>query len=149
MITDFSPTKDHLSTTKENITLKISKQLTEVRSNLHLKYINSKEKVEQNDISLTKKNVGCDEKSMNDVVCGDSMTNGIDSKGISSKNVKAIVRSFPGATSSDMVDFVKPFVDKKPDLLLVHVGTNDLTKKVENTVFFFTAKSLNISVYYY
>ena len=43
------------------------------------------------------------------------------------------VRSFPGATSEDMLDYCKPLINKKPDVFILHVGTNDLTKKVNNT----------------
>ena len=113
---------------KEVIKKKLNNQLVDVRNNLHLTYTKSKTKSKQ---TLT------DElfvnKSLNLTICGDSMTNGLDSKGVSSKLVKSTVRSFSGATSSDMVDFVKPFVDKKPDLLFLHVGTNDLTKGVHHT----------------
>ena len=36
----------------------------------------------------------------------------------------------PGCSSEDMVDYVKPIARKKPDTLIIHVGTNDLTKGV-------------------
>ena len=32
-----------------------------------------------------------------------------------------------------MVDYVKPSARKKPDKLIIHVGTNDLTKGIANT----------------
>ena len=70
----------------------------------------------------------------NVIVCGDSMVNGIESNGISSKEYKAIIRSFSGSTSKDFIDYVKPLVLKKPDVLVIHVGTNDLTKNVNNTI---------------
>ena len=37
-----------------------------------------------------------------------------------------IVRPFPGATVSDMEDFVKPLTRRTPDKMILHVGTNDL-----------------------
>ena len=40
------------------------------------------------------------------------------------KNVK--VKSFLGATTSDMTDFVKPIIRKRPESVILHVGTNDL-----------------------
>ena len=67
------------------------------------------------------------------IICGDSMVNGLDGNGVSSKVNQVNVRSFSGATSEDMVDYCKPLVNKKPDILILHVGTNDLTKKIENT----------------
>ena len=36
----------------------------------------------------------------------------------------------PGCSSEDMVDYVKPVARKKPDTLIIHVGTNDLIKGV-------------------
>ena len=39
----------------------------------------------------------------------------------------------PGCSLEDMVDYVKPGVRKKPDTLIIHVGTNDLTEDVNNT----------------
>ena len=39
------------------------------------------------------------------------------------------VRPSPGATSEDMSDFIRPYARQKPDVLAIHVGTNDLTKK--------------------
>ncbi|CAB4017179.1 Hypothetical predicted protein, partial [Paramuricea clavata] len=37
-----------------------------------------------------------------------------------------IVKPFPGATVSDMEDFVKPLTRRTPDKMILHVGTNDL-----------------------
>ena len=39
---------------------------------------------------------------------------------------KVVVKSFPGATIEDMEDFVKPLLRKKPDNVVLHIGTNDL-----------------------
>ena len=39
---------------------------------------------------------------------------------------KVVVTSFPGATTEDMEDFVKPLLRKKPDNVVLHIGTNDL-----------------------
>ena len=37
-----------------------------------------------------------------------------------------LVKSFPGATTEDIEDFVKPLLRKKPDNVVLHIGTNDL-----------------------
>jgi lysophospholipase L1-like esterase len=37
-----------------------------------------------------------------------------------------IVKPFPGATISDMEDFVKPLSRRSSDKMILHVGTNDL-----------------------
>ena len=36
------------------------------------------------------------------------------------------VRSFPGATCSDMYHYLVPILERKPDHVILHVGTNDL-----------------------
>ena len=65
----------------------------------------------------------------NVVVNGDSMRNGVDEKGLSkSHNVK--VKNYPGATSEDILDKIDDLLKVKPDCLLLHVGTNDLTNYV-------------------
>jgi len=69
----------------------------------------------------------------NVIICEDSMVNALDSNGIPSKSNNVVARSFPGATSQDMLDFCKPLANKKPDVLIFHVGTNDLTKNINNT----------------
>ena len=46
-------------------------------------------------------------------------------------NVK--VRSHPGATNEDLVDYVKPIVCKKPKMLIIHTRTNDLPDNM-NTI---------------
>ena len=67
------------------------------------------------------------------IICGDSILNGVDGDGISTKKNRTIVRCFPGATSDDMKDFVKPLAKKKPDKMILHVGTNDIFKEI-NTI---------------
>ena len=63
------------------------------------------------------------------VVTCDSMVNGVNDKGLSkSYNVK--VKNCPGATSEDILDKIDDLLKVKPDCLLVHVGTNDLTNNV-------------------
>ena len=42
-------------------------------------------------------------------------------------------RPHSGASSQDMADFIKPYLRKKPDAIILHCGTNDLTKGV-NTI---------------
>ena len=41
-----------------------------------------------------------------------------------SKSVK--IYSFPGATTEDMVSYLMPLINKKPDHILLHIGTNNL-----------------------
>ena len=40
---------------------------------------------------------------------------------------KVFVKSFSGATTQCMVDYMKPSIRTQPDHFILHVGTNDLT----------------------
>ena len=61
-------------------------------------------------------------------VIGDSLLNGIEESKLSSKgNIK--VRNYPGATTEDLKDHANPTIRKKVDLIIIHAGTNDITKK--------------------
>lgn len=74
------------------------------------------------------------------VICGDSTTKYLQAHKIgrsSNERVKSITIS--GATCKDMKHYIVPTVDKKPDEIILHVGTNDLkdnqtTKIVQDIV---------------
>lgn len=111
-------------------------QLTCIRLQKHEHYVKSKEGVEGIKKSQVDANVEVQvNKNVRQsvIVCGDSMVNGLDGNGVSSKLNQVSVRSFSGATSEDMIDYCKPLVSKKPDKLIFHFGTNDLTKNIENS----------------
>lgn len=60
------------------------------------------------------------------LIAGSSMINSIDETRMSRKfNVK--VRANNGATATDMVDHLNAFLRKKPDHLILHVGSNDVS----------------------
>ncbi|XP_068738010.1 uncharacterized protein [Montipora capricornis] len=59
------------------------------------------------------------------VVCGDSIVQNVRGWKLSRSN-KVVVKSFSGATTSDMEDYLKPITRKCPESLILHVGTNDL-----------------------
>ena len=40
-----------------------------------------------------------------------------------------VVKPFPGATTEDMEDFIKPSLRKDPENIIIHVGTNDVNSK--------------------
>ena len=63
-------------------------------------------------------------------VTGDSMVKLLRSDEMSSVNNAVNVMKHPGSTTDDMVDYVRPVTRKKPDVIIMHVGTNDLTKGV-------------------
>ena len=59
-------------------------------------------------------------------ILGDSMINCQDEVRHSNENRIVRVRSFPGAATEDILDHCKPIARKKPDIIILHVGTNDL-----------------------
>ena len=82
----------------------------------------------------------CDEKSKSSgstekkriVIIGDSMVNNIQENGLNKQHHVQIKRH-GGATTLDVKDFIKPIVRRKPDLIIIHAGTNDLTDDNVNT----------------
>ena len=63
-------------------------------------------------------------------VIGDSMVKFLRSDEMSSVNNAVNIMKHPGSTTDDMVDYVRPVTRKKPDVIIMHIGTNDLTKGV-------------------
>ena len=51
---------------------------------------------------------------------------------LSTKKENVVVKSFAGATTSQMYDYAKPTLEMNPDQLIIHVGTNDLRKTEDN-----------------
>ena len=43
-----------------------------------------------------------------------------------SRNKTVKVNSFPGATTEDMASYLNPLINRKPDHILLRVGTNNL-----------------------
>ena len=62
----------------------------------------------------------------NVVIAGDSMIKHINAHRLSKANTKVRVSTFPGSTTLDMNDYIKPILRKKPDKLILHIGTNSL-----------------------
>ena len=47
-----------------------------------------------------------------------------------SKSKKVSVSNLPGATSEDILDKIENTLTTRPDTLIVHAETNDLTKNI-------------------
>ena len=77
--------------------------------------------VSKNDFSTGRKKV---------TLVGDSMTKFVRREELSSKQNNVKVLTHPGSTTADMVDYIKPIVRRKPDALVIHTGTNDMTNDV-------------------
>ena len=60
------------------------------------------------------------------IIAGDSILKHLNAHKMSKDNNKVKVATFPGCTIRDMRDHIKPILRKKPDQLIIHVGTNSL-----------------------
>ena len=47
---------------------------------------------------------------------------------MSSEENRVTVQSFSGATIEDMSDFIKPILRRKPETVILHIGTNNLRR---------------------
>ena len=50
-----------------------------------------------------------------------------------SRSSSVKVRNHLGATTEDVIDYVRPTARKKPKMMVIHSGTNDLTYKVNTS----------------
>ena len=88
--------------------------------------INANSKQQQPDPNITKAKQTTDNTRKRVTIVGDSMLNGIYEEGLQkSHNVR--VKPHSGATTTDIVDYLKPVIRRKPDCIIIHAGTNDLT----------------------
>ena len=62
------------------------------------------------------------------IVVGDSITKFLRSDELSTSERSVTVMKYPGCSTEDMIDYIKPIARKKPDTILLHVGTNILRK---------------------
>ena len=40
------------------------------------------------------------------------------------------MRPHPGATTADIYDYIKPELRHKPDVIIIHCGTNDIENEI-------------------
>ena len=65
------------------------------------------------------------------VVTGDSLLNGISEKGLS-RDHQVTVKNFPGGTTEKVLEEIENLVADKPDYIIIHAGTNDITKGINS-----------------
>ena len=65
-----------------------------------------------------------------ELLIGDSMVKFVKSENLSDQNYITNIRTNPGCTTEDIADYIKPIIRRKPDIILIHIGTNDLTNSV-------------------
>ena len=64
------------------------------------------------------------------MVAGNSLVKYLRREKLPSKKNNVKVITHPGPTNEDMLDYIKPIARRKPDTLIIHAGTNDLTNGV-------------------
>ena len=64
------------------------------------------------------------------MVVGDSLVKYVRREELSSKKNNVKVITHPRSTIEDVLDYIKPTAQRKPDTLIIHTGTNDLTNGV-------------------
>ena len=74
-----------------------------------------------------------DDRTKNVIIIGDSMLNNVNSCGLS-KSKKVEVLNFLGTTSTDIFNKMDDILEDKPQSLIVHVGTKDLTISFSNII---------------
>lgn len=80
-------------------------------------------------------------KSTTTMIVGDSIVSKLEGWKMADKHNRVIINSFPGATADDMTDHIKPVIRRKPNKIILHVGTNNLEKDEVNVV---TDKIVNV-----
>ena len=69
------------------------------------------------------------------LVASDSMMSQLDEQRLSREGYNVKVRSFKGSTISDMYFYLYPLLQKEPDYLILHVGTNNCVYHSSGKVF--------------
>lgn len=68
------------------------------------------------------------------VIMGDSLIKNINGWELKEKcgnhETNIFVKNFNGATTRDMYSYAQPSIERKPNLILLHTGTNDLSSKI-------------------
>ncbi|CAB4009125.1 Scavenger receptor cysteine-rich type 1 M130 [Paramuricea clavata] len=93
-----------------------------------------------NEVSNVNKNTTSSPKSIQSpskkvtVVAGDSILKHVEGWRLSNASNHAVVKSFSGATTSDMEDYLRPVLRKEPNKIILHIGTNDINYQTAQTV---------------
>ena len=103
----------------------INKQLTEIRHNKYKNYLQSKNLERNRNQSNNEERQNLHQWPKRTVaIIDDSMVSGLKEE-LSNKKHQVKVRCCRGATVEDMFDYVKPILKRKPDYVVLHVGTNN------------------------
>ena len=109
---------------KNNSVNTIKEQMATIKENSRSVESNSqRSEKSKNQVSKTKP-----EKKSHIEIIGDSMLNGIHERVMNNDgNIKVKIRKYPGASSIDILDHIKPSLRKVPEQIIIHAGTNDIS----------------------
>ena len=75
------------------------------------------------------------------IIIGDSMIKHVNGREVSRDN-SVKIRCHLGATTDDIIDYVRPTARKRPDMIIIHTGTTVMTFKIRLTHFKILERSL-------
>ena len=94
---------------------------------------NSNQNIAFTEEALNNENKNSDKthhKKKKAIVIGNSMmVNNINERGLSKSN-KVLVKKFPGTTSEKILEEMNEIIKEKPDSIIIHAETNDLSKNI-------------------
>ena len=94
------------------------------------KVITEEETKPRKSVEKTKRDSqGQQQQKRNSLVAGDSMLTAISGKSLSEKH-NISVAGFSGGTSEKIIENLDDLLKNQPGNILIHVGTNDITKRV-------------------
>ena len=117
-------TQDINDSDKNNTADTIKEQVATIKKNSRsVESDNQRSEKSKNQLSKTKPG----KKSHTEFI-GASMLNGIHEKGMNKdENIKVKIRKYPGASSIDILDHIKPSLRKAPEQIIIHTGPNDIS----------------------
>ena len=115
--------------TKQSSKTKLKKNEKEASKSKEVPNGKTKVTVTDSSAKVGPKSTPNSEKKKRIVIAGDSIVK--DVKGWLMSRQKSIeVYSFSGADTEDMEHFLQPLINKKPDQIILHIGTNDVSNGV-------------------
>ena len=128
-----------------NSHIDIENQLNDIRTKKHHEFLylkkQEKEKVDNKERSKSNAHIVKNSSALKNqqgphkcFIVGDSIISGIDEKKLERNNFTVKVECVPGAKTMNLKDNILSIIEKSPDLLIVHSGTNDAVHKTSRDI---------------
>ena len=115
--------------TKQSSETKLKKNDKEASKSKEVPNGKTKVTVTDSSAKVGPKSTSSSERKKRIIIAGDSIVKDI--KGwLMSRQKSVKVYSFSGADIEDMEHFLQPLINKKPDQIILHIGTNDVSNGV-------------------